>query len=350
LALHELNLALRQCYRPYMVASTEARAPATGPLGTTGPRRELPPLLDRTRDWRWLAFYLAVPATIGLYAALNNWVVLELAGFDTALLFYAGHSFLPWWMSGMFTWACYRALRPWRPHPVVLVTLGGTLSCIAVLPYANWLTGYFAAGWFAGDADGTRAATHIMSQVGFWSFTVRAVVIWIIVNVIFDRVLGLPRYRYDAADAQPAAAMDIANPAPAPDAPALALEAVLATQPVDGHAPGQRLLQRLPIAVRAEEVIALKAEQHYVKVYTASRSFLTLYRFSDAVAEMDPADGSQVHRSYWVRTAAIGRIRRDGRRYELELTNGLVVPISTSNRGLVQALARRAAVPLPPAP
>jgi hypothetical protein len=347
LALHELNLAQRECYRPSMVASTQAPVSAADSLGGTGP--ELPPLLARTRDWRWLLFYLIAPATIGLYAALNNWVVLQLAGYDTALLFYAGHSFVPWWMSGVFTWLCFRLLRPWRPHQVVLLALGGTLSCIAVLPYANWLTGYFAAGWFAGDADGTRAAAHILSQVGFWSFTVRAVVIWIIVNMIFDRVLGLPRYRYEPADAQPATVADSATPMPA-HTPAQPTASPMTALPVDGHAPGQRLLQRLPIAVRAGEVIALKAEQHYVKVYTASRSFLTLYRFSDAVAEMDPADGSQVHRSYWVRTEAIGRIRRDGRRYELELTNGLVVPISTSNRGLVQALARRAAVPLPPAP
>jgi DNA-binding LytR/AlgR family response regulator len=95
-------------------------------------------------------------------------------------------------------------------------------------------------------------------------------------------------------------------------------------------------------------VLAIKAEQHYVKVHTATRAFMTLYRFSDAIAEMDPAAGSQVHRSWWVRTDAIRRVRRDGRKYLLELANGLVVPISSSNRGVVADLARRAGIPMPP--
>jgi hypothetical protein len=196
-----------------------------------------------------------------------------------------------------------------------------------------------------------------MSQVGFWSFTLRAVVVWTLVNLAFDRVLGLPRYRYGtpadtpAIPTAPTATTATTEFGPAGDvATGLISGTGITTHDAPGvQAIGQRLLQRLPVAVQASDVIALKAEQHYVKVYTDSRSFMTLYRFSDAVAEMDPAAGSQVHRSYWVRVTAISRIRRDGRRYELELANGLVVPISTSNRGIVQAIARRAGVPLPPA-
>lgn len=320
-------------------------------MGPPGDGTGLPPLLARTRDWRWLLLYVVAPAAIGLYAALNNWVVLQLSGYEKSLLFYAGHSFVPWWTSAILTWACYRLLKPWRPPAVLLLVLGGTLSCILMLPYTNWLTGLFAAGWLAGDSDGSRTAAHIMSQVGFWSFTLRAVVVWTLVNLAFDRVLGLPRYRYSTAADSPAAPPVPAEIAPAGDGAAALMPgggAATHDAPVVQPA-GQRLLQRLPVPVRADDVIALKAEQHYVKVYTDSRSFMTLYRFSDAVAEMDPAAGSQVHRSYWVRVTAISRIRRDGRRYELELANGLVVPISTSNRGIVQAIARRAGVPLPPA-
>jgi hypothetical protein len=281
--------------------------------------------------------YLVVPLGIGLQAAMNNWAILQTAGYDTTLLFYAGHSLVPWWTSGLMTWVTFRALRPWQPPQLLVLVIGGTLACLAVMPYAHWLTELFAVGWLAGDTDGTRTADHILAHVGIWSFLVRAVATWTLTNLLFDRWFGLPRYRYGRAarGANP----DLAVPAGAHGG----TEAT-----VDGRAAVQRLLQRLPAGITADQVLAIKAEQHYVKVHTATRAFMTLYRFSDAIAEMDPAAGSQVHRSWWVRTDAIRRVRRDGRKYLLELANGLVVPISSSNRGVVADLARRAGIPMPP--
>lgn len=336
-ALHELNVAQRGCYRRPMTISAPLPARAEPSPGTPADPRGLPPWLGPTRDWRWLVLYLGVPLGIGLQAALNNWAILQTAGYDTTLLFYAGHSLVPWWTSALMTWVTFRALRPWQPPQVVVLVLGGTLACLAVLPYAQWLTGLFAVGWVAGDTDGQKATSHIFGQMGIWSFMARAVATWTLANVVFDRWLGLPRYRYgrDAGTATLA-------PPPGP-------AAAVADPQADGRPASQRLLQRLPAGITAEQVLAIKAEQHYVKVHTATRAFMTLYRFSDAIAEMDPVAGSQVHRSWWVRTDAIRRVRRDGRKYLLELSTGLVVPISASNRGVVADLARRADVPMPPA-
>jgi DNA-binding LytR/AlgR family response regulator len=42
--------------------------------------------------------------------------------------------------------------------------------------------------------------------------------------------------------------------------------------------------------------------------------------------------GLQVHRSFWINTAAIEGIRRAGRSYEIVLQGGLEVPVSRSYR------------------
>lgn len=84
------------------------------------------------------------------------------------------------------------------------------------------------------------------------------------------------------------------------------------------------------VGIKAEEVIALGAEEHYVRVYSEARTELVHYRFSDAANEM-PADyGTRVHRSWWVADRYVTAARRKTRRWELSLNGGLQVPVSDS--------------------
>lgn len=80
------------------------------------------------------------------------------------------------------------------------------------------------------------------------------------------------------------------------------------------------------------QVLAVEAEDHYLRLYLADgRKPLVLYRLRDALAELAPLDGEQVHRGYWVSSrAVIGLERRDGRKWALRLEGGLVVPVSTT--------------------
>ena len=77
-----------------------------------------------------------------------------------------------------------------------------------------------------------------------------------------------------------------------------------------------------------EQVIALQAEEHYVRVYGIDRNVLIYGRFSDAVNEMPKGLGLRVHRSWWVADSAVAKARRGERRYRLELVNGTSVPVS----------------------
>jgi hypothetical protein len=88
-----------------------------------------------------------------------------------------------------------------------------------------------------------------------------------------------------------------------------------------------RLLARLPGRL-GQEVIALQAEDHYVRVHTVLGSDLLLMRFADAVAEAEGIDGLRVHRSWWVAKAAVVSAKAEGRRAVLTLTTGLEVPVT----------------------
>lgn len=109
--------------------------------------------------------------------------------------------------------------------------------------------------------------------------------------------------------------------APAPDAPAGFPEALLA---------------RLPRPL-GRDVVALEAEDHYLRVHTAAGSDLILMRLSDAVAAIDARLGLQVHRSWWVASGAIAAVERDGARTQLRLGTGLRVPVGRTYLAAVRA-------------
>jgi hypothetical protein len=99
-----------------------------------------------------------------------------------------------------------------------------------------------------------------------------------------------------------------------------------------------RLLDRLPPLHRAGPVLALAAEDHYLRVHTPAGSTLILMRLSDAIAELDGTDGAQVHRSWWVARDAVARIDRGEGRATLHLPGDISVPVSrTHYRSLREA-------------
>lgn len=90
-----------------------------------------------------------------------------------------------------------------------------------------------------------------------------------------------------------------------------------------------RFLEKVP-GLRAGEVAALQAEEHYVRVFHPAGSELVHYRFGDAVREMPESLGTQVHRSWWVADEAVIAAERGKRRWQLKLQSGHSVPISDS--------------------
>jgi hypothetical protein len=90
---------------------------------------------------------------------------------------------------------------------------------------------------------------------------------------------------------------------------------------------GSTFLRRLPARL-GTELLYIEVEDHYLRVHTRVGSGLLLFRLSDAVAELGPVNGRQVHRSYWVARHAVAAVERDRDRTRLVLITGARIPVS----------------------
>jgi len=104
-------------------------------------------------------------------------------------------------------------------------------------------------------------------------------------------------------------------------------------RPVETHAspPGAapaRFLDRLPPKLRDARLIAVQAEDHYLRLHTDRGSDLILMRLADALSELEGLEGAQTHRSWWVARDALASVARGDGRAILTLDGGLTAPVS----------------------
>lgn len=112
-----------------------------------------------------------------------------------------------------------------------------------------------------------------------------------------------------------------------------ALIVLLGRTPVQTHASPDgakpaKFVQRMPLRLRAARLIAVQAEDHYLRVHTDQGSDLILMRLSDALTELEGLEGAQTHRSWWVARDAVRGVERGDGRATLELESGLAAPVS----------------------
>ncbi len=88
------------------------------------------------------------------------------------------------------------------------------------------------------------------------------------------------------------------------------------------------LTGRLSPKLKGETVLALEAEDHYVRIHTPAGSELVLLRLADAANEMGNTPGARTHRSWWVARSAVKAVNRNAGKTSLQLVNGLEVPVS----------------------
>lgn len=85
---------------------------------------------------------------------------------------------------------------------------------------------------------------------------------------------------------------------------------------------------RLPPRLARARLVAIEAEDHYLRIRTEAGSALVLMRLSDALTALKGADGFRVHRSWWVARVAVEAASWKGGRGELILSDGAVAPVS----------------------
>lgn len=91
-----------------------------------------------------------------------------------------------------------------------------------------------------------------------------------------------------------------------------------------------KLISRLPIKYRHAAIYAIKSEDHYLRVFTSLGDELILYRFGDALKDLEGIEGVQTHRSWWVAIDAIDETQKDYGKNFYILKNQIKAPISRS--------------------
>lgn len=98
-----------------------------------------------------------------------------------------------------------------------------------------------------------------------------------------------------------------------------------------------RFLDRLPAKLKGGALYAVKAEDHYLRLFTSKGEDLILMRLSDAIAELEGIEGAQTHRSWWVAKDAVRSVRREDGKAVLVLADGIEAPVSRANLKTLKA-------------
>jgi hypothetical protein len=272
----------------------------------------------------WLVVYaLAVPVVIGLISGVNEGGSARMVSKEWYILRYVFRGLLSWWASIAVMFALAAILKPWNLRfitlllitPIITIVLNAPLSLV----WQPLFEPYLAEGsqfyplwpWRYTDPDYvTEGILALLTNE----------VVWVSFNLALWRGLGFRLYGFPP--------------------PAVASHTTLSPADEPGASLGNPVpafFDRLPADI-GKEIVALEAQEHYTKVHTAEGTALILYRFGDAVKEMAPGKGLQVHRSFWVSSDAIAAVDRSGRSYELNLKTGLKVPVSRSYKVKVDEL------------
>jgi hypothetical protein len=197
------------------------------------------------------------------------------------------------------TSVAFRLVSPRGPLMYVLLIACGVVVSVAASPYTLMLERAFKVQ----DADDLNDQTS-----GFGALIEEAIevvptatVIWLLLNqlVIWSPHVG-------AAQRTPI------HPAP-------------------GGSAIQPSVDLSRFGVRSQDqLIALEAQQHYLRVYTTEETHFVLYGINAAIEHLATVglDGMLVHRSYWVNWRYVAKLEsRDGQ-YRCMLVNGMIVPIA----------------------
>ncbi|MGH1479985.1 MAG: LytTR family DNA-binding domain-containing protein [Geminicoccales bacterium] len=95
------------------------------------------------------------------------------------------------------------------------------------------------------------------------------------------------------------------------------------------------LERRFP-EIAGQTLLAIEADEHYVRLHTDAGSKHVLYRFRDAIKDVEDLAGLRIHRSWWIAEDAMEDLEQTASGFGLKLKGGLIAPVSQTYRRDVQ--------------
>lgn len=225
---------------------------------------------------------------------------------------------LGYWM--LFGLAGYAIFRPlvivgrWLSEALALASFAGVAiaQIVAAVP-TTLLVGWLMSGFRIEVVLASSRLSELYAQV---------LLIGLIIYLLFAYLIP---QRHPLTEANAVAPFPRTPVSMSVSAPAKCEPAPLAAVAADARS-ASPLISQLPPGFGPP--LALRSEDHYVRVIGAGGSQLLLMRLRDAIAALDGLEGMQTHRSWWVARSAITAVERDGRSVRLKLTTGEVAPVS----------------------
>jgi hypothetical protein len=285
--------------------------------GNTPDRRE-PVWLDG------MIFFVGIPVAIAFIFSLVGIRLIADMPYPDALLYMILHMLVAWWSIGWVATGLKLAFRSWRPPVLVICTLGFFLSLIPAAFLFNALGDFYSEMYpaFADNrADAAPPGWRLDYLLHFIRYSIPALPLFLSGVYVYRLVTGVDWFGYPAQ-------VDTA-----------ATPQIRAEQRATAG-----LIEGLNLPAEAT-ILAAKAEQHYVQVWSDRGKDLVRYRFKDLPIVLGRCNGAQVHRSWWVNFDAVRNTRQSGRTIELVISDELVVPVSLSFKNSVLSTLGKAPGP-----
>jgi hypothetical protein len=275
-------------------------------------------------------FLVVMPLLLGLFFAVVGIGPARLMDLGSGFA-YAGSQFVAaWWGNALGCFVALRVLpRAWRPLAVVLV-VGHLLACLPLY----WFFREHAL-FFQNLIPQISAQASVVEWNGDYVLrllrysSLPFLMLWFVCVYGYRQWTGVEIFGEPASRRRtPVRPADESSRAEQADQPPVRVSRETR--------PGFLARSALP---GDAEIMAIKAEEHYIKVWSTAGTDLVRYRFGDAVADADADSlpGDQVHRSWWVRWDAVTGVQRRGRALELSLgDDGPRVPVSRAHMALVR--------------
>lgn len=245
---------------------------------------------------RGAGFWIVVGGAVLVAAVAGPYYTLERMSFPERLVYWGVVIGLSAVIMTFLSVLAHRvtAARGW--NWALVAVLAGMVGVLPVLG-AVWLADGLATGFGGGGAGLLRLAAFVAPSV-------------IGVTLAVNAFIEVQERRAVVADMVP---RDVSAPA----APTV-------------------LQSKLPHHL-GREIVALRAQDHYLEVTTPKGRCMVLMRLGDAVKDLEGLNGMQVHRSWWINLAHVARVEKGANGPEVVLSTVERVPVGRSYRAAFRA-------------
>lgn len=241
-------------------------------------------------------FWIVVGAAVFLTAMAGPYYTLERLSFPERLVYWGITIPLSAVIMTFLSTFAYKITEEKSLNWVIVAFLAGLAGVVPVVGsvyLSEGIASGFKDGWLEGVSFMRLAIYVAPSLIG----------VTLVVNALFEfRVVG----------------QQMPTPEPEPEQPKITL-----------------LQSKLPHHL-GHEIVTVQAQDHYVEVTTLKGSAMVLMRLGDAVRDLEPLNGLQVHRSWWVNPAYVIRTETGKSGPELVMETGSKIPVGRSFRKVVR--------------